>query len=407
MKSGSIACAAAALAAIGCSSERAALETAPDGTATLPVPSLLRNVDRSALRLTLTVNGAASDPIASGDAGRWRVAWNVPPGEPIRLSVRWHDTSGLTLATLNTSLSPVNANGDVPISENDYTVEIHDDDADGWSNLAELRCDSDPRGGDSIPDFECADGGTGGVGEDDDEPFPMGTDPEPIDIVDVEIPRTASAPVIDGLYEPAWDAATFDGTMGPLSVDHPMIDRDAGPRDSAPGYKWGAMHDGENLYVYVEGKPVDAPVFADSPNPWDDDALNLFVDGDGSAGTSYDGVDDWHVFMPLADTAEDTLFANTENGRVQAGPGSPGIPSGLRFTACLCTSGRHTWELSVPLASLGVEVGRPFGIEIQIDEDNNGGGRDARFGWVHPIRQGSDVDFTYLDPSYMGRARLF
>ena len=352
----------------------------------LAVPFVTRAIDRDALRLSGIIDGARFE-IGPRPENAWRVAWEVAPGIPVSVQLRWYEDTGdggtgLTLAEYDAVLT-FETNGPWEIENADYRFE--DLDGDGFTNVEERCFGTDPfvAGSAPGPDDECADGPTGPVA------------------IDVEILFVTEAPVIDGLYESAWDSAAFDGTAGELAVDALMIDVGVGPLERRPGYKWGAMHDDENLYVYVEGKAVGAPIHGDSAALWQDDNLNLFFDGDGSAGSSYDGVDDWHVFIPLLDAD-----GNANAQRITSGPSSAGVPAGLRFQACVCTSGRHVWEVAIPIASLGIDYDG-FGIEVQIDEDNDGGGRDARFGWAHPARQGEDVDFTYLNPSYMGRARLF
>ncbi|WP_420450183.1 sugar-binding protein, partial [Ilumatobacter sp.] len=155
-----------------------------------------------------------------------------------------------------------------------------------------------------------------------------------------------------------------------------------------------------------EAKMDGAPILDDSGPLWQDDNLNLFIDGDASGGTSYDGVNDFHVFLALGDGSGGP---NTDSGRVEAGPNSVGVPAGLRMAACFCNP-VAAWEISVPLDSVGIRADRTFGIELQIDEDNDGGGRDARFGWSNPSAAdaGGDgsSDFAFLEPRYFGIARL-
>jgi len=58
--------------------------------------------------------------------------------------------------------------------------------------------------------------------------------------------------------------------------------------------------------------------------------------------------------------------------------------------------------VKIDLASAGITVGKPFGLDIQLNEDDNGGVADARFGWAEP--SGSAVADT--NPSVFGTVLL-
>ena len=82
--------------------------------------------------------------------------------------------------------------------------------------------------------------------------------------------------------------------------------------------------------------------------------------------------------------------------------------NGFEFENGFFSEGTQVYEIKFPLASLGIQVERPFGFEVQIDSDHNGGDSDARYGWRHPSRasDGPDVNFTVQEPSFMGTAIL-
>ncbi|MEI9912522.1 MAG: sugar-binding protein [Bacteroidota bacterium] len=43
----------------------------------------------------------------------------------------------------------------------------------------------------------------------------------------------------------------------------------------------------DSLYLYVAVKVIDAAKYNDSANPWDDDAVEFYIDADNNGGTSY------------------------------------------------------------------------------------------------------------------------
>ena len=51
-------------------------------------------------------------------------------------------------------------------------------------------------------------------------------------------------------------------------------------------------------------------------------------------------------------------------------------------------------------------TGRPFGFELQVNDDDDGGPREGKWGWAHPARVSEDVDRTFVNPSIMGVAVL-
>jgi len=51
-------------------------------------------------------------------------------------------------------------------------------------------------------------------------------------------------------------------------------------------------------------------------------------------------------------------------------------------------------------------LGKPFGFEIQLNDDDDGGSRDAKWAWMHPAGLDSTNDFTWQNPSFMGSAVL-
>ncbi len=87
----------------------------------------------------------------------------------------------------------------------------------------------------------------------------------------------------------------------------------------------------------------------------------------------------------------------------ELGPNSASLPP-IEFGTCLCTDGPLTWEVKLPLAEFGIRKDTLFGLEVQLNLDNDGGARDAKWGWFHPSREEQNVDNTFQNPSFMGTA---
>jgi len=247
-----------------------------------------------------------------------------------------------------------------------------------------------------------------------------------------------------------------------------MIDQGANGRDGVTDFSWAAMHDANYLYIMVFGeKVVGNTLQADSSNPWNDDTVNVYINGDNSPGDNYDGINDFQILIPhlkmltptdttignpivadasgnpgnnpnvvfdengnliLNDAGEmlvrradstqvfvpvDSLEANNSEdtfamgGRAFWGANSAIPPEQtLTFANCLCSNDQHVYEIRFKFSDLGIERQQMFGIEVQIDDDIDGQDRDARYGWHHPSRTDGDVDTTWTNPSVMGTAWL-
>lgn len=240
----------------------------------------------------------------------------------------------------------------------------------------------------------------------------------------VLIPRIlpADAPVIDGMgvtlngqdnLTGEWgNAVQFDDFGARLWIKNLMIDQDADASDGTQLHRWAAMHDGVNLYLLALTDDRGLRE-ADSIDYWKDDSIELFIDGDNSKLTEWGDADDYHMIVPLL--KQFSTEANNEiDGRFAPGPSSsnlsiefstgPGIgPDGIRIAKWE----QDVYELVVPLVAAGIEVGAEFGLEIQLNDDDDGGFRDSKWGWFHPSRvDDEDTDLTYLDPSVMGTVIL-
>jgi len=256
------------------------------------------------------------------------------------------------------------------------------------------------------------------------EPEPEPVEPEPTVPVDLVIPRIApsDAPALDGQnvsfagngFGGEWAAATtLDATGSRLFIDRLMVDQGTDEMDGQAFRAWGAMHDGEFLYVVVVVED-DGQRFRDDTEIllWQDDSLEVYVDGDNSKSLAYGDGNDSARILPLL--AVGTTRTGTREGILSGylsvdapiridfatGPGSG--PRGIRRPRFE----QDVYELRIDLRSAGIEVGRPFGFELQVNDDDDGGPREAKWGWAHPSRDGTDTDLTYENPSIMGTALL-
>jgi len=127
---------------------------------------------------------------------------------------------------------------------------------------------------------------------------------------------------------------------------------------------FGVMWDSNNLYIGV--KVLDANLYSDSPNLWDDDAVEVYIDANYNKLSSYDGYDN-QIITGYNKTDVYTKFNLT----------------GLQH-AYATISGGYTIELAVPWSQLGItnpSNGLNIGFDVSYDDDDNGGTRESQAVW--------------------------
>jgi hypothetical protein len=206
------------------------------------------------------------------------------------------------------------------------------------------------------------------------DPKPTATptpDPESV----ASIISTSVGPVIDGKLDAIWSNApgyniskTVSGTVSSSS-------------DLAGSYR--AMWDTEKLYILVsvsDEKPVN-----DSASIWDDDGVEIYLDGDNSKSSGYDNVNDLQYIFDGSTVVETKL--NRTNG--------------VTFVRSDLSDG-YVVEASIPWSVIGVAAGSKakIGIDIHINDDDDNGSRDGKLAWS------SSDDTVWADPSRMGTGIL-
>ena len=389
----------------GCSGEPASGELSLNqpGGLVLSSPEFLsgRAIDESNLdvRVNVDVDGVvypATQLASSPDDARWLGEVFVPEGSDATLTVNWFETGvaglpaelegELLLAIYETLIPGIDENRSISIDTAAYIVDSTtadprpdlDIDSDGVGNLQERLEGSDPN--------DATDG--------------------PLDVV---ITYTPNAPVIDGRYDSLWNTSQFeDEDDNELLIDNVQIDKSVVQPGEDRRYRWAGMHDGQFLYLMVFGEADGAQTpFGDSPLAYDDDAIDIFLDGNNSKGTSYDGVDDYHVIITLLSTqgAGSSNSTATANTRFELGDRSSPIDiSAFEFTTCICTAAgeQQIYEVKLDLQQAGIPIDEPFGLDIQLNNDVDGGERDAKWAWHNDTGQ----DDTWRFPIRMGTARL-
>jgi|GEM_PF-1784290 len=197
-------------------------------------------------------------------------------------------------------------------------------------------------------------------------------------VVTVEInscnPNCAAfVPIVDGSQETGWNNTRRD------YIRNPLIGTVTNKNDLSGYFK--LTWDNSFLYVIVDVQD-DLLVNDQSTSVVQDDGVSLYIDGGNEKATSYDTND--HNF---------TFRWNDPNIRHNNGFNPPGVTRVETATA-----GGYLLEVSIPWTFIGVmpAEGNAIGIDIHINDDDDGGQRDKKISWF------GTVDQAWTNPSVLG-----
>ncbi len=297
-----------------------------------------------------------------------------------------------------------------------------DDDGDGTIDLEDPQpsnpniTGNEDSDGDGFRDLEDAfpynasehsDADGDGIGDEADPDDDNNGIPDIQDNAIVGIPFSTRIPTIDGAY--GWwewsDAGRSDNKGNYLHINHLMIDEKGlfvdgtGETDwNALGQSsfWRAKHDGTNLYVLivVKNEPF-FEHFSDSSDVWHDDTVELYFDIGNDKATSF-GSDDFQRIFRYDHNASDNILDGFH--------AAPGMRSYYRSSRAMemMSQTQAIYEISVNLASIGLRPEQRFGLDVQINDDDDGGLRDSKWAWYAPSYQ----DESWNNPSLFGTAAL-
>ncbi|MBW5445731.1 1,4-beta-xylanase [Cohnella sp. CFH 77786] len=141
---------------------------------------------------------------------------------------------------------------------------------------------------------------------------------------------------------------------------------------------WDAGH------LYVSAKVTD-PVLSDkSPNVWEQDSVEIFLDPDNHKSDSYE--------------EGDGQYRVNFNNAVSFGDTTPreGFVSRVKLTA-----DGYWVEASIPVSGIAMQKDTLIGFDLQVNDDGTGGGsRTSVMTWSDPTGQ------AYMNPSTFGVVRL-
>jgi tetratricopeptide (TPR) repeat protein len=193
--------------------------------------------------------------------------------------------------------------------------------------------------------------------------------------------KTDKSPVIDGEAEDLWaDARKYNLTH--------FIDSSVNlPNDLFASFK--AMWDEENLYVLIDVNDENLVNDSSAAEWWFDDSAEVYIDADNSKSNRYDDNDAQYHFD--WDKTNPTMDIHNQHGRKE----------NIEFAMVATETGYRT-EIKFPWQTIGTKPspGTSIGLEVQINDDDNGGPRDTKLAWH------DSSDLAWDNPMVFGNAEL-
>ena len=192
---------------------------------------------------------------------------------------------------------------------------------------------------------------------------------------------TEQPPTVDGQLDSLWASAV------PYTIGKSILGKMPTQTDLSASFK--ALYDQDTFYLFVD-IPDDLLVQDSVSQWWEDDAVEIYLDGNLSRGQTYDGVDDYLLILRWNDAT------------VYVGADSVPAPADLEWAYRQTDSGWAV-EIAFPWSALGItaQPGIQFGYDVHVSDDDDGG--DAR---EHKLAWHADRDDAWYNPSLLGLAEL-
>lgn len=203
----------------------------------------------------------------------------------------------------------------------------------------------------------------------------------------LHVVKTKTTPRIDGDLDPVWQDVPVIPATEYISFDKVENFYDLCLTSRT-------MWDDDNLYYFIT--VWDDIFMRDGNGDYDDDGVELYSDGDFSGGDTYDMANDFQFairYDPDQLIQEIHLTGNSA--------GTPVDLSHLEYAAQEFDAGL-TLEIVFPMNVLQItpQVGNVYGIEIDYNDDDDGGIRDTK------LKTYSNDDNTWQYPRLMRPAKL-
>jgi hypothetical protein len=197
---------------------------------------------------------------------------------------------------------------------------------------------------------------------------------------DHRIVPTNIAPTIDGSVDSKWDSANSQ------TIANVIVGSVANVSDLSGSFR--TLWDPTNLYVLVEVTD-DSQQNDSGVSTWHDDSVEIYIDANNDKPTSYGNNDyRYHFVWNGSSLTIKELQHNAVAGVV---------------AARVATATGYIVELKLPWSTLGqssVAVNALLGLDLHINDDDDGGSRDGKKAWFNT------ADTSWQNPSTFATARL-
>jgi hypothetical protein len=159
-----------------------------------------------------------------------------------------------------------------------------------------------------------------------------------------------------------------DGDLSGYNLEYGMNAGVVVGTSSSPNpVQWGALWDADNLYLGVD---VQDAVVEGSGNPWDNDAIEFYIDGNNDKDGKYDADFDTQLILDYADSS--VLWVKAD--------GVP-ITNDSSYWKATATGYRVELRLGWDNFHFAPGQGRVIGFSISNNDSDNGVGRDYQTTW--------------------------
>lgn len=151
---------------------------------------------------------------------------------------------------------------------------------------------------------------------------------------------------------------------------------------------WTGLWDNTNVYLFIS--VTDNDLQNDSGNSWwNDDGVEVFIDGNNTKGSSYDA----SCFQWGFVWGATSIFAGANN--------PPNSTTGIQRSFVQTAQG-YDVEISIPWSRIGgtPTIGRIIGFDIGVNDDDGGGTRNNKIAWH------KTTDVGWQNPSVFGNLIL-
>lgn len=148
--------------------------------------------------------------------------------------------------------------------------------------------------------------------------------------------------------------------------------------------KWQVKWDKE--YMYLSVKVYDKEAMSDSKDPTQDDSIEFFIDGNNSRGNRFDKRNDYHF-----------IFARNKTEAILGKDNPRGFSIDLPYEIIKKYDG-YEMQAKIKWVKLGLKpaIRNKLGMDVVINDDDDGGKRDARLSWNSQQSQPKPKDFGMI-----------